>query len=220
MSNTTIIAIILAYLTGSIPVGLIIAGFKNIDLRAVGSGNIGATNVSRALGKKWGYICFALDVLKGFVPTFVSLFIINLDPITPALLWVWLIIGSATIIGHIFPVFAGFKGGKGVATSLGVALGIYPYYTIAAVVVFIIWVAVTLKSRYVSLGSIVAGLAFPIVLTAIIYLNESLDFKTFYPLMVTAAIISFLIVFRHKDNIIRLIKGTETKIKTAENSNK
>ena len=214
MSNTTVIAVILAYLTGSIPVGLIIAGLKNIDLRSVGSGNIGATNVSRALGKKWGYFCFALDVLKGFVPSFVCLFILNLDPLTPEKLMVWLVIGSSAIIGHIFPIFANFKGGKGVATSLGVALGIWPYYTIAAILVFIIWAIITMKSKYVSLGSIVGGLAFPLIITVIIYLNKSWDYKTLWPLLAVSCLISLAIIIRHKDNIKRLIQGTATKIGT------
>ena len=118
------LAIIAAYLLGSIPFGLLIAKAHGKDLRSIGSGNIGATNVSRALGRKWAYVCFVLDVLKGLIPMLATMLIAEPDSVV--LLWLWLAIGCAAILGHIFPIYVKFKGGKGVATSFGVALGLWP----------------------------------------------------------------------------------------------
>ena len=145
-------AVILVYLLGSIPFGVIIAKVHGKDLRRIGSGNIGATNVARALGRRWAYFCFVLDVLKGLVPMLVVRAFIEVPNPTPILLTLWLLVGCASICGHIFPIYLKFKGGKGVATSLGVALGLWPYYTICAAFVFVIWAAVALIWRYISLA--------------------------------------------------------------------
>ncbi len=120
-----------AYLLGSVPFGMLIAAAHGIDLRKVGSGNIGATNLSRALGRRWAYVCFVLDLAKGLLPTLAAG--IWLDGIagTNGLL-AQLAVGCAAVTGHVFPVYLRFKGGKGVATSFGVALGLWPYYTICA----------------------------------------------------------------------------------------
>jgi len=112
-----ILLIAAAYLAGSIPFGVIVACAHGVDLRKVGSGNIGATNVGRALGRKWGIVCFALDMLKGLVPMLVAMAMLPPEK-GPRELWIWLATGGATIIGHVFPVYLKFKGGKGVATSL------------------------------------------------------------------------------------------------------
>ena len=113
---------IAAYLVGSIPFGLLIVKAHGKDLRSIGSGNIGATNVSRALGRKWAYVCFVLDVLKGMVPMLLAMLIA--EPVEPVMLLLWLVVGCASILGHIFPIYIKFKGGKGVSTSFGVALGL------------------------------------------------------------------------------------------------
>ena len=144
--------IIGAYLLGSVPFGIIIAKAHGKDLRKIGSGNIGATNLTRALGKKWGYICFALDVSKSLVPMLIALCLLSLPPTTGEL-FLWLATGVAAIVGHVFPVFAGFKGGKGVATSFGVGLGLYPYYTICAMIAFAVWLMAVVIWRYISLVS-------------------------------------------------------------------
>jgi len=141
------LAIIGAYLLGSIPFGLLIARAHGKDLRSVGSGNIGATNVSRALGRKWAYVCFLLDVLKGLIPTLAAMLLAGPEVSGSyserlVMLWLWLAVGCAAVVGHIFPVYIRFKGGKGVATSFGVALGIWPYFTICAAVAIAVWVAV------------------------------------------------------------------------------
>jgi len=216
-------AIIGAYLLGSIPFGLLIAKAHGKDLRSIGSGNIGATNVSRALGRKWAYVCFLLDVLKGMVPMLVTLSLIK--PLsTPSqtekviLLLLWLAVGCGAILGHIFPIYVKFKGGKGAATSFGVALGLWPYYTICALFAFAIWIVVVLIWRYVSLASIAASISFPIVLILAIILKRGWDFISLWPLLIAATAIPLMVIIRHRENIKRLLAGTESKILKGKSS--
>lgn len=203
-------AVVGAYLLGSIPFGLLITKAHGKDLRSIGSGNIGATNVSRALGRKWAYVCFALDVLKGMVPMLAIMFIAK--PAGVVMLLLWLVVGCAAISGHIFPIYVKFKGGKGVATSFGVALGLWPYYTICALFAITMWVLVVLIWRYVSLASIVASVSFPLVLISAIILKQSWDMFNLWPLLVAATAIPLMVIIRHRDNIKRLLAGTESKI--------
>lgn len=209
-------AIIAAYLLGSIPFGLLIAKAHGKDLRSIGSGNIGATNVSRALGRKWAYICFALDVLKGLIPMFVTMLITKPDSVLS--LWLWLAVGCAAILGHIFPIYLRFKGGKGVATSFGVALGVWPYYTVCVLIAFGIWIAVVLIWRYVSLASIAASVAFIIALIAAIILKPKWEFTGLWPILITAVAIPVMVIVRHRENIKRLLTGTESKIRQSKSS--
>jgi len=206
------LAVLPAYLLGSIPFGVIIAKAHGKDLRSIGSGNIGATNVARALGRRWAYLCFLLDVLKGLVPMVVVRALMEVSGSTPGLLSLWLLVGCAAILGHIFPIYLKFEGGKGVATSLGVALGLWPYYTICATLAFVIWVAVTLIWRYISLASIVASIAFPLVLVLAIVLKPSWDFANLWPLLIAATAIPLMVIIRHRENIKRLIAGAESKV--------
>jgi len=211
------VAIIAAYLLGSIPFGIIIARAYGKDLRSIGSGNIGATNVARALGRKWAYVCFLLDVLKGLGPMLITMFIVNrLSTETQreqaVFIWLWLAVGIAAILGHIFPLYLKFKGGKGVATSLGAALGLWPYYTICALVAFGVWVVVVLIWRYVSLASIAASITFPAVLFIAILLKTSWDFINLWPLLIAATAIPLMVILRHRENIKRIIAGTESKV--------
>jgi glycerol-3-phosphate acyltransferase PlsY len=217
MYITFTIAIIAAYLLGSTPFGLIIAKAHGKDLRSIGSGNIGATNVARALGRKWAYICFTLDVLKGLVPMLAAMLITKHLSAqsyikTVAALWLWLAVGCAAILGHIFPLYLKFKGGKGVATSLGVALGLWPYYTICAFVALGVWAVVVLTWRYVSLASIVASISFAATLFLIVLLTPGWDFINLWPLLITATAIPLMVIIRHRENIKRLREGTENKI--------
>lgn len=207
-------AIIGAYLLGSIPFGLIIAKAHGKDLRSIGSGNIGATNVARALGRKWAYICFMLDMLKGLIPMLAMMLIVRrLSSLSQAeQILLWLIAGIAAILGHMFPIYLKFKGGKGVATSLGVALGLWPYYTTCAFVALGVWVIVVLTWRYVSLASIVASIAFAATLLLIVLLTPGWDFINLWPLLIAAAAIPLLVIIRHRENIKRLLAGTESKI--------
>jgi len=203
-------AVIGAYLLGSIPFGLLIVKAHGKDLRSIGSGNIGATNVSRALGRKWAYVCFVLDVLKGMVPMLTIMFIAK--PAGVVMLLLWLVVGCAAISGHIFPIYVKFKGGKGVATSFGVALGLWPYYTICALFAITIWVIVVLIWRYVSLASIFGSVSFPAVLILAIILKPGWDFLSLWPLLVAATAIPLMVIIRHRENIKRLLAGTESKI--------
>jgi acyl phosphate:glycerol-3-phosphate acyltransferase len=206
-----VILIIAAYLFGSIPFGLIIAGAHGKNLRSIGSGNIGATNLSRALGKKWGYFCFFLDTLKGFIPMLVTSRFISSPP-GIAELFLWLAVGIAAVLGHIFPIYIKFKGGKGVATSFGVALGLWPYYTICAGVALIVWAVCVLIWRYISLGSIAGAITFPLTLILAIILRQSWTIAALWPLLIAAIAIPVMVIIRHSENIKRIIAGTESKV--------
>jgi glycerol-3-phosphate acyltransferase PlsY len=209
--------IIAAYLLGSIPFGVLIAKAHGKDLCSIGSGNIGATNVARALGRKWAYVCFALDVLKGAVPMLATLPLTRMMS-TPSqagkavALWLWLAVGCAAIVGHIFPIYLKFKGGKGVSTSFGVALGLWPYFTICALFAITIWVVIVLIGRYVSLASITASISFLLVLIVSIILVPGWNFAGLWPLLIAACVIPLMVILRHRENIKRLIAGTESKI--------
>jgi acyl phosphate:glycerol-3-phosphate acyltransferase len=205
------VAPLAGYLAGSIPFGMIIARAHGVDLRKTGSGNVGATNVGRVLGKKWGYACFLLDVAKGLLPALAAVLLVHPEPgqmPTSLQQAVWLSAGLGAILGHVFTFWLGFRGGKGVATALGVVLGIYPYFTWAGLCAFAIWIAVTLVSRYVSLGSIVAAAAF----LPLFAMFNGWQIGQYWPLAVFATAMMGLIVIRHRTNIRRLIDGTENKI--------
>lgn len=200
-----------AYLLGAVPFAYIIARAHGRDLRAIGSGNIGATNLVRAVGRPWGYFCFALDVLKGFVPMLVAGVILGM-PDKPMLLAGWLLVGVAAVLGHVFPVYLGFKGGKGVATSFGVALGLWPYFTLSALIALVVWGAAVSIWRYVSLASVLAAASFPVALLLGILAVPGWEASDLWPLLVAATAIPVLVVVRHRGNIRRLLAGTEGKI--------
>lgn len=206
-------AVVAAYLIGSIPFGPILARAHGKDLRTIGSGNIGATNLARALGRKWGYICFALDVLKGLIPV-AAVAAIAGTPDRPALLALWLVVGIAAILGHVFPVFLRFQGGKGVSTSFGVALGLWPYFTLSALVALAVWIATVLVWRYVSLASICAAVTFPLVLFVGILVVPGWTVSDLWPLLIASVAIPVLVLVRHRDNIRRLLAGTESQIRS------
>jgi glycerol-3-phosphate acyltransferase PlsY len=213
-------SVTLAYLLGAVPFGLLIAKAKGVDLRKTGSGNIGATNVTRILGKKLGICCFILDAFKGLLPPILTLLLVQ-----PRFLaaghsemmfhWLWLVTGCAAILGHVFPVYLGFRGGKGVATSFGVALGIWPYFTCSALISISLWACVALKSRYISLASVVAAISFPVFLLSSILLVPSWTLRSLWPLMVIGIAIPTVVVVRHKKNITRIMTGSEAKIGTS-----
>lgn len=192
----TIFLILLFYLIGSIPFGYIIVKlFAHVDIRAVGSGNIGATNVGRVLGK-WGFIVvFVLDFLKGYVP-------IKIIYIYYGESYLLLLIAFSIILGHMFTIFLKFKGGKGVATGLGIFAALDPFATILGVIVFGL---VALVSKMVSLSSIIASISITIYLWI---------FNSWIPLNITVTIIVLFIIYRHKDNIRRICQGRENKIGT------
>lgn len=207
-----------AYLVGSVPFGYVVARLKGIDIRQHGSKNIGATNVARVLGRKWGYLVFALDVLKGAVPVAMAGVWLHPggqpaggpDPVV--LLLLWLLVACAAIAGHIFPVWLRFRGGKGVATSLGVVLAIYPFFTFPGLIALGVWVVVVLIWRYVSLASIAAAVAFPAALLAMSLIGGQWGMSHIWPLVIFGCAMPLLVVWRHRTNIARLIAGTESKI--------
>jgi glycerol-3-phosphate acyltransferase PlsY len=188
-----ILWIIVSYLVGSIPVGIILAKMRGTDPRKVGSGNIGATNVMRAAGKTIGIMTLAGDILKGFIPTAIMLHYEQPAIIVAAT-------GLATFIGHLFPVFLKFKGGKGVATAVGVYLAVSPLAILINVVIFVF---VLLKWRYVSLGSLVGTALMP---AAFLILNQPREY------IFLSIIVGIFIFLKHRDNIKRLLDGKENKM--------
>jgi acyl phosphate:glycerol-3-phosphate acyltransferase len=189
--------VLAAYLLGAIPNGLLLARLKGVDLQQVGSGNIGATNVYRCVGKGWGIAAFLLDAVKGFVPAFVFPRLLESAP--P---WLGLACGVAAVAGHNWPVWLKFKGGKGVSTSAGMLLGIAPAAVGVGFAVFALTVALT---RFVSLGSILAAVAVP---TAYVVMNG-----TGNRLLAGALVVmGLLVIVKHRANIRRLLHGTEPRI--------
>jgi glycerol-3-phosphate acyltransferase PlsY len=208
-----------AYLVGSVPWGVLLARSQGVDLRRVGSGNVGATNVSRALGRRWGYLCFLLDLAKGFVPVVLAGWLLGaIGSAVPSALQqlAWLLAGSACILGHVFSLFLRFRGGKGVATSLGVVLGMVPYFTWPGLGAFGVWIVAVLISRYVSLASIVAAGAFLALLAGFNLLAGGVDrLVALWPMELFAAVMAGLVIVRHRSNIRRLLDGTEGRIGSA-----
>lgn len=192
---TELLLILFAYLMGSIPTGVVLAKFYGVkDITKEGSGNIGATNVGRVAGKKAGIITLVGDALKGVIPILAVMTVSgNVE---------WLIAAAAltAFMGHIYPVFNNFKGGKGVATALGIFLTISPLSALAAMLVFIILVAIY---RYVSLGSVVAAGLIPAFVGI---------FSGSNAYIILSALIGGIVIYRHKDNILRLLKGEENSL--------
>lgn len=201
------------YLLGGIPFGLIVAGAKGVDLRATGSGNVGATNVGRALGRKWGAIVLLLDASKGAACTVVAGLLSARDPGISQTTRdvVWLGAALACVIGSIVPIYLRFKGGKGVAASLGAVLGIYPYLTYSGLIVFVLWAIVVKATRYISLGSIVAAVSLPIVF-ALLCITQEWGISRHTPLLGLCLALAVMVLIRHRDNIRRLMAGTENKV--------
>src|SRR5688500_2792648 len=154
-----------AYLLGSVPFGLLVGLAKGVDVRDAGSGNIGATNVGRLLGKRFFFVVFVLDLLKGLLPMLAAALVLRWRGTVPdaKLYALWLLVGFAAIAGHMFSVFLKFKGGKGVATSAGLMLGLIPYYALPGLLAVVVFVIVFFPTRYISLGSIIAACAFPVL---------------------------------------------------------
>lgn len=213
-----LVAIVVAYLCGAIPFGLLLGKAKGVDIRRHGSGNIGATNVGRVLGRRWGVLAFLLDTLKGLLPVlgFGLLAGSWIAPHEPGRFMVnllWAGVAAGCILGHLFPVYLGFKGGKGVATSLGSLLGLYPYFTLPGLIAFGLWVVLTLTTRYVSIGSVGAAAAFPAIFAVFAVMRrESWGSMELWPFHVLAISVAMLVVYRHRGNLRRLCRGVEPRI--------
>ena len=203
------VLVILAYLFGSIPTAVWIGKtFYNIDVREFGSGNAGATNTFRVLGQKAGIPVLIIDILKGSLAVslaFLSLYVFESDEFVN----LQLALGIAALVGHIFPVFAGFRGGKGVATILGIVMCILPLSCCVALIIFLV---VLLTSRIVSLSSMMAGMAFPFILHFV--------FRNTNPILTTFSIVvAVLLIITHRKNIRRILNKQESKIKIFSRKN-
>ena len=202
-----------AYLIGSIPFGLIVGLSRGVDPRKAGSGNIGATNVGRLLGRKFFAIVFALDLLKGMIPTLAAGAIQRFKADDAGAYGLWLSVGFAAILGHMFSLFLRFKGGKGVATSTGVMLGVFPYYTLAGIAGAITWFIVFRICRYVSLASIIGAFGFTIAYAGLGLAFRWDIFGRQLPLLLFAMLISVMILVKHRTNLLAALRrGTENRI--------
>jgi glycerol-3-phosphate acyltransferase PlsY len=209
-----LLLILFGYLVGSIPFGLFIGLAKGIDVRQHGSGNIGSTNVGRVLGRKYGLICFLLDLLKGFLPVMAAGLVMRwwgMLFIVPSSAWLWLAVAVATVIGHVFPVWLKFKGGKGVATALGALMGIWPIITLPMLAALIVWLIVLGLTSFVSVASIVAALSAPLWLCAFL-LHQHQNPRDFTAFFAVTTLLAIVIVYTHRSNIKRVIAGDEKKM--------
>lgn len=233
------LCLLFGFLAGSIPFGLFIGKIHGVDIRQHGSGNIGATNVIRVLGKKPGILCLLLDALKGFLPVVVAMSLVRVEghQSTLAMDWLWQLFGSpaavprstaqlihvlsglAAILGHNYSPWIGFRGGKGIATSAGVLLALYPLFGIC--VVLLSWVALFAITRYVSVASMGAALLLPVLThfgARFHHVDNDPSKPTLWeaglwnkPLFALTIAIAVLAVWRHRSNIRRLLNGTENR---------
>lgn len=228
---------LLAFLLGSVPFGLFIARMKGIDIRQHGSGNIGATNVLRVVGKKYGITCLILDALKGLIPTMLGFTLIRFVgqsetmSIKPLLSYAYempaidqwkaqtlqVVTGLLAILGHNYSPWVGFKGGKGIATSAGVIIALAP----AAILILIIaWFVIFKVSRYVSVASIgVAALLPPIILWGSWHHGKIADGTWNKPLFIFSVVIAALAIWKHRANVKRLMNGTENRFEPKKKPN-
>jgi acyl phosphate:glycerol-3-phosphate acyltransferase len=224
-----------AFLLGSIPFGLLIARARGIDIRQHGSGNIGATNVLRVVGKRYGIACLILDALKGAIPVIIAINLIRIDgrAVTPHLAFLDGLalqlpaakqltgqlaqVGTAlcAVLGHNYSPWVGFKGGKGIATSAGVVIGLMPF---AVILLLAVWLVVFLATRYVSVASMGAALALPVLTHIGARFHKNADGVSLWeagtwnkPLFAFAVIIAILAIWKHRSNIQRLLSGTESR---------
>lgn len=224
---------VIAFLLGSIPFGLIIAKLKGIDIRAHGSGNIGATNVLRIVGKQYGITCLVLDLLKGYLPVVIAVNLIQIEgkAIVPHLQFLdccalalpaeqqftgqlaHVITALCAVLGHNYSPWVGFKGGKGIATSGGVLLGLMPF---AVVLLILLWIVLFLTTRYVSIASVGVAAALPVLTHIGARFHKNEDGISLWeagtwnkPLFFFSLVIGLLAIWKHRSNLKRLREGTE-----------
>ena len=213
---TTLLSVIAAYLIGGIPFGLLLGFMRGVDIRTQGSGNIGATNAGRVLGMRYFWYAFVLDFLKGFAPVLVVDLIVRHwnGPV-----WLPLVTAAAAICGHVFPCYLRFKGGKGVATTFGVVMGVWPVLTLSGLGAALVFLLVFLVYRIISLSSLVGVVAFMILIPIIGHDIGPVDgllypqpWNKLMPLIITGCLIGLLIIIKHRSNIRRLLNGTEPRM--------
>ena len=223
---TWIGCIIGAYVLGSIPFGVFIGKAHGINIREQGSKNIGATNVGRVLGRRWGLLCFFLDMAKGAVPVVIAGILTGLYTrdifVVPGQWWLWLAVGLAALLGHMYSIFLRGGGGKGVATTFGALLAMWPVMTIAVGTAFIIWGILLALFRMISLASMIAAICIPIVVVVVLqYMHFQRETATLgliddtgLPLgpIIIAILLAALVLWKHRSNIARIRAGTEPRI--------
>jgi glycerol-3-phosphate acyltransferase PlsY len=222
-----IVCIVGAYLIGAIPFGVMIGRARGVDIRLQGSGNVGATNVGRLLGKPLGVLCFALDTAKGMAPVLVagSMFDLlgrrpaSLDPevavLSPDETWLWLAVAGAAVAGHMWSPFLAFRGGKGVATGFGAMVAMWPVLTFPALGAIVVWYGVLRLTRYVSLASMLAAISVPLGYAVCVRDPAELTnhLLTAWPPLAVTALMAFVVVYKHRGNIARLRRGEEPKVR-------
>lgn len=215
-----------AYLIGSIPFGVIIARSKGVDIRQHGSKNIGATNVGRVLGRRFGVMCFILDFLKGAGPV-IGAGVVNHtlgrepDALESSQMWLWLAVAGAAVVGHMYSIFLRFAGGKGVATGFGAIAAMYPLLTYPAIAAIVAWYLVLRTTKYVSIASMLAVLSLPVSYLVSVIPPRAMDqplsmtmdhLRHASPPFVGTLLIALLVVWKHRSNIARLRRGDEPKV--------
>ena len=201
-----IVILIIAYILGSIPSAIWVGKrFYNIDVREYGSGNAGATNTFRVLGKKAGIPVLTMDIIKGFLAVNLVGFQDFYQPFDLGYINLQLALGIVAVVGHIFPVFAGFRGGKGIATLLGIIVAVHP---VGAGIAILLFLVILLMTKYVSLGSILGAVSFP--LTVILGHNPE-DGRLAPALIIFSILIAILVLLTHQKNIARLLRNEESK---------
>ncbi len=212
----------IGYFAGSVPFAFMLARSRGVDLFTVGSGNIGATNLGRALGKPWGFLCFFLDATKGALPVLLAGWWMGslgrtAIEIQPSTAWSWLGVAILAILGHTLSPWIGFKGGKGVATAFGALAALWPSVTIPALAALALWILILLVFRFISLASIVAALSIPCGIVVGAALTPSgLDLATraqrVLPFLAVTGFIAAFVTWKHRTNIARIKSGTEPRV--------
>ncbi len=203
----------IALAMGSTPFGLIIARAKGVDIRAQGSGNIGATNVARVLGLRLGLLCFFLDLCKGLIPTLayaISEGLLGAAELEAAQSWRWIGVWIAPILGHMFSPFVRFRGGKGVATALGSMLGVYPFLALPALIALGVWILIVWRWRMVGIASCIAAVVIPF--SILLGVGNSGPLSNSAPFLIVTTALGLLVIFKHRKNLARTFAGTETKV--------
>ncbi len=211
-----VVAIAAAYLLGSIPFGLLLGFARGVDIRKHGSGNIGATNAGRVLGMKYFWYAFLADFFKGFAPVLIS------DLLARhwhAPVWIPLATAAAAVLGHLFPIYLRFKGGKGVATTFGALVGVWPLFTVAALLAAVVFLMVFLARRIISISSICGAIALMILVPVLgrwwpifpAFMHTE-TWPALLPLAITAWLFGILVIVKHRGNIQRLLAGTEPRL--------
>ncbi len=216
---TWVIWLLAAYLLGSVSFALILGRLKGIDIRQHGSSNVGATNLGRTLGKKWGIACTLLDMGKGLGPVlgygFSAGLIATNEPIGAIAMLQWLAVGVTAVVGHVFPVFLKFKGGKGVATSAGALFGFWPVLAVPALAAFVVWFVVTKTTAYVGLASVAAAAVLPVFVVGFAWVT-GYEAGEIAVCGGVSALLALLVIIRHRGNIRRLLEGTEEQVEWAK----